>query len=263
MASDNKLIKFIQGQDWRIWLGTVITFLWLAGGIWYVVSVSMELPNQSFSPEAVGGFLEGAFAPLAFLWLVLGLFIQQRELANNTEALRLTSEQSVKQTQAIAATEMNARQESFFKIADNVKHQLGGISGMLFASGLGPIGSGRLSREQIDDHFTQAANGDNEVFARLFLSMHFLEEGGIAELLYGTEIRDRHSRNYMRAFDRLCRLARNCDVDSIIEDSLMQSALGLLYQRMIEHNPADQHPVNQIESAAESKAEPAALNIQS
>ena len=57
----------------------------------------------------IGNFLEGAFAPLAFLWLVLGLFMQQRELSNNTEMLRRTSEQSEKQTQAIAATEMNAR----------------------------------------------------------------------------------------------------------------------------------------------------------
>ena len=65
-----------------------------------------------------------------FLWLVIGLFIQQRELADNTEVLRQTSIQSEKQTQAIAATEMNARQETFFKIAENVKSQLGGITGM-------------------------------------------------------------------------------------------------------------------------------------
>jgi hypothetical protein len=50
------------------------------------------------------------FPGFAFLWLVLGLFIQQQELANNTQELRRTSEQSAIQTQAIAATEMNARQ---------------------------------------------------------------------------------------------------------------------------------------------------------
>jgi hypothetical protein len=184
------------------------------------------------------GLPAGAFAPLAFLWLVLGLFIQQRELANNTEALRQTSEQSEKQTQAIAATEMNARQETFFKIAENVKHQLGGISGMLYTSGLGPPGSGRFDRDQMDDYFSQMASGDCEIFARLFISMDFLEEGGLAELLYGTDIRGRHSGNYMRTFERLCRLAKNCDVDGIIEDALMQSAFGLLYLRMEEYRPA-------------------------
>lgn len=239
MSSENKILLFIRNRDWRIWLGLAITVVWIAGGLWYVARVTETSPTQNFGLEAVGSFLEGAFAPLAFLWLVLGLFIQQRELANNTEALRLTSEQSEKQTQAIAATEMNARQETFFKIAENVKHQLGGISGMLYTSGLGPVGSGRFNRDQMDDYFSQMAGGDCEIFARLFISMDFLEEGGLSELLYGTDIRIRHSKNYMRTFERLCRLAKNCDVDGIIEDALMQSAFGLLYLRMGEHNPDD------------------------
>lgn len=237
MSSDNKFVRFISDRDWRIWLGLVITVAWIGGGIWYLGQISETTPTQNFSLDAVGSFLEGAFAPLAFLWLVIGLFIQQQELAHNTDALRKTSEQSEIQTQAIAATEMNARQETFFKIAEAVRHQLGGISGMLLISGLGPVGSGRISREQMDDLFTQSAGGDCEVFARMFVSMDFLEEGGLPELLYGTDIRTRHTTNFMRTFERLCRLAQNCDVDGIIEDSLMQNAFGLLYRRMQEHRP--------------------------
>ncbi len=237
MASENRIIKFVRERDWRIWLGLVITIFWIGGGIWYISRVNETTPSMSFSLDAVGSFLEGAFAPLAFLWLVIGLFIQQQELAKNTEAIHKTSEQSEKQTQAIAATEMNARQETFFKIAESVKHQLGGISGMLLVSGLGPVGSGRINREQVDELFAQSAAGDCEVFARMFISMDFLEEGGLAELLYGTDIRRRHSRNFMRTFERLCRLAQNCDVDGIIEDSLMQNAFGLLYRRMQQHMP--------------------------
>ncbi len=237
MPSDNKFVRFFVDRDWRIWLGLVITIFWISGGIWYIAQVSETTPTQNFSLDAVGSFLEGAFAPLAFLWLVIGLFIQQKELAKNSEALRKTSEQSEIQTQAIAATEMNARQETFFKIAEAVKHQLGGISGMLLVSGLGPVGSGRISREQMDDLFSQTARGDHTVFARMFISMDFLEEGGLEELFYGTEIRIRHSTNFMRTFERLCRLAKNCDVDGIIEDSLMQGAFGLLYLRMKELKP--------------------------
>jgi hypothetical protein len=37
----------------------------------------------------------------------------------------------------------------------------------------------------------------------------------------------------------LCRLAKNCDVDGIIEDSLMQSAFGLLYLRILDYRPPD------------------------
>ncbi|RLA29336.1 MAG: hypothetical protein DRQ63_01130 [Gammaproteobacteria bacterium] len=247
MGTNNALIRFIHGTDWRIWLGIIITLLWIVGGGWYVLQVSETAPTQNFSLAAVGSFLEGAFAPLAFLWLVLGLFIQQRELANNTEAVRRTSEQSEKQTQAIAATEMNARQETYFKIAENVKHQLGGISGMLLVSSIGPVGSGRINREQMDDYFAQAARGDDSVFARMFISTDFPDEGGLEEMLYGTEIRTKHSRNYMRAFEKLRRLARNCDVDRIIEDTLMQGAFGLLYERMVTYDPKSTNAASSTE----------------
>ncbi|MDO5612066.1 MAG: hypothetical protein Q4G14_02355 [Paracoccus sp. (in: a-proteobacteria)] len=36
----------------------------------------------------LGDFLAGAFAPIAFLWLVLGFFQQGRELQNSSESLR-------------------------------------------------------------------------------------------------------------------------------------------------------------------------------
>jgi len=239
MAATNRVIKFITDRDWRIWFGLVVTFIWITGGLWFVGSSVRADPDQSLTLGVIGNFLEGAFAPLAFLWLVLGLFMQQRELANNTEALLRTSEQSEKQTQAIAATEMNARQETFFKIAESVKGQLGGITGMLFASGLGPVGSNRYSREEIDVMFQQAGNGDDGVFARQFLSMDFLEEGGLQSLLYDTEIRRRHTRNFRCTFKRLRELARGCDVAGIIVDSLNQSAFGLLYQRSSLYMPED------------------------
>ncbi len=248
MVTGTMIRHFFSDRDWRIWLGVVITVFWVSGGIWYVNFINESDPSQTNSLAAIGSFLEGAFAPLAFLWLVLGLFIQQRELANNTEAIRRASEQSEKQTLAIAATEMNARQETFFKIAEGVKHQLGGISGMLLVSGIGPVGSGRFDRAHMDSLFSQAATGDNAIFARQFLSLDFEEEGGLPEILYGTDVRIRHARNYRCTFERLCRLAKNCDVDGIIEDSLMQTAFGLLYQRMLEHAPeGDVSPSTQAE----------------
>ena len=239
MASSNRFVTFISDRDWRIWFGLAVTFIWITGGLWFVVASVRADPHQELTLGVIGSFLEGAFAPLAFLWLVLGLFMQQRELANNTEALKRTSEQSEKQTLAIAATEMNARQGTFFKIAGSVKHQLGGISGMLFASGLGPVGSNRFDRDAIDAMFEQAGNGDCEIFARQFLSMDFLEEGGLQALLYETEIRRRHTRNYRRTYERLIDLAKGCDVGGIIVDSLNQSAFGLLYQRMDDYMPED------------------------
>lgn len=239
MESGNRLTRFIAARDWRIWFGLIVTFAWIGGGLFFVVGSVQADPDQDLTLDVIGSFLEGAFAPLAFLWLVLGLFMQQKELANNTEMLRRTSEQSEKQTQAIAATELNARQETFFKIAESVKNQLGGITGMLFASGLGPVGSSRFSREEITEMFEQAGNGDCEIFARQFLSMDFLEEGGLQSLFYETDIRRRHTRNFRRTFERLVELAEGCDVAGIIVDSLHQSAFGLLYQRSSEYMPDD------------------------
>ncbi|MGI9262388.1 MAG: hypothetical protein ACR2QR_10160 [Woeseiaceae bacterium] len=237
MSETNAVMEFVRRRDWRIWFGVVVTATWIGGGLWYVIAVSRSTPQQEFTLDVIGSFLEGAFAPLAFLWLVIGLFIQQRELANNSEALRKSSEQSEKQTLAIAATEMNARQGTFFKIKENVYQQLGGISGMLYSSSIGPAGTGAMSREEMDENFKHVADGDCEIFARLFLSQGFLGDVDLADLFYGTEVRQRHSKNYMRTFERLCRLAKNCDVDGIIEDSLMQNAFGLLYVRMRNANP--------------------------
>ena len=244
MNTSTGFLAFLARRDWRIWFGVVVTALWISGGIWFVAYSAAQDPNQKFTLEAIGGFLEGAFAPLAFLWLVLGLFIQQRELTRNTEALRLTVAQSEKQTQAIAATEMNARQETFFKIAENVKQQLSGISGMLFMSGLGPVGSGRYSRDEMDESFRNAGEGDFSIFARQFLTIDALEEGGLPALFYETEIRRKHTRNYCRTFSRLLRLAEGCDVDGIITDSLRQSAFGLLYDRMKLHAPESAESVS-------------------
>jgi hypothetical protein len=36
----------------------------------------------------LGRFLEGTFAPLVFLWLVMGYFLQQKELSENTTAIQ-------------------------------------------------------------------------------------------------------------------------------------------------------------------------------
>ncbi len=232
MTSGNAFTRFVRSHDWRISFGIIVTVLWIGIGGWYVIAIGRATPDGEMTLGVIGSFLEGAFAPLAFLWLVIGLFIQQKELAKNSEALRATSEQSEKQTQAIAATEMNARQETFFKIKENVHSQLGGITGMLYASSKGPVGDGEMSREKMSDYFKQVADGDCEVFARLFLSLSFLEEDNMSDLFFGTDVRLRHSENYLRTFERLCRLAKNCDVDGIIEDSLMQNAFGLLYIRI-------------------------------
>lgn len=220
-------------SDWRILFALILTFLWF---VFLIVYIARNVGWGSFIDlpiEEMGAFLEGAFAFLAFLWLVIGLFIQQSVLAQNNEELRRNNLNSEKQTQAIAATELNARQETFFKIADGTRRQLGAISGMLFISSHGPVGDSSYSSEQLAEIWKQFASGDFEVFSRMFLNLQVtLENEQMQELFFGTEIRKRHSENFIVGFDRILKLAQECDMDNIITDSLIYSAHGLLNVRM-------------------------------
>ncbi len=224
-------------QDWRILFGLLLTLFWFGFLAIYIArnvgwDLFMDLPIND-----MGAFLEGAFAFLAFLWLVIGLFIQQSVLAENNEELRRNNLHSEKQTLAIAATELNARQETFFKIAEATRRQLGAISGMLFISSQGPVGDNNYSSEELAEIWKQFASGDTEVFSRMFLTIAAVAEMDFSDLFYGTEIRRRHSENFIVGFDRIINLARECDTDNIILDSILYSAHGLLNSRLRELHP--------------------------
>ena len=223
-------------KDWRISLGLLFTLLWLVLGFLYIASNVGWAAFFQLPIDQMGTFLEGAFAPLAFLWLVIGLFIQQSVLAENNEELRRNNLHSEKQTHAIAATELNTRQETFFKIYENARRQLGAISGLLFISSQGPVGNQNYSEERLSELWSQFATSDYEVFSRLFLTAQALNDEA-EDLFYGTEIRRRHCENFIVSFDRLLKMARGCDKDNVIQDTIIWSAHGLLSTRMRERHP--------------------------
>jgi hypothetical protein len=215
-----------------------VSAIWIGSGLYYIVGFVGWDVFWAQGTDALGSFLEGAFAPLAFLWLVIGLFIQQKELARNNEELAKTNEHSSQQTQAIAATELNARQETFFKISENVRRQLSNIAGMLLISAKGPVGDQTFSAQEIGAFWERHSSGDDEFFSRQLLTMAGPgAEELFKDLFYGTEIRTRHSENYIKNIRRLLRLASDCDIDGIISDSLRDTAHGLLYRRMRDFHP--------------------------
>lgn len=224
-------------KDWRILFALVLTVLWFIFLFIYVGGSVGWVNFMDMPIEQMGTFLEGAFAFLAFLWLVIGLFIQQSVLAQNNEELRRNNLHSEKQTLAIAATELNARQETFFKIAESTRRQLGSISGLLFISSQGTVGNNRYTAEHMAELWKQFAGGDAEVFSRLFLTIAALDDTDYEDLFYGTAIRKRHTDNFLVGYDRLIELARGCDTDNIIVDGLIYSAHGLLNNRMRELHP--------------------------
>jgi hypothetical protein len=77
--------------EYRFRLGLGLTAVWVATmtALFYWSSTQA---NQ-LKPNEWGDFFAGVFAPLAFLWLVLGYLQQGEELRLSTEALRLQAEE--------------------------------------------------------------------------------------------------------------------------------------------------------------------------
>jgi hypothetical protein len=232
-------------MNWRIWLGLATTATWFLLGVLYISSTIGWSNFSTLPAEELGNFLEGAFAPLAFLWLVIGYFLQQKELEQNTAALRAqaseihrTAEQAVIQSQNLAASELHARQEAFLQIANSVKGQLGSIAGLLYISSQGNTGTGRATQQEVAKLFsTQGSGVDVEVFSRRLLEVHLSSDDPREQfdLFYGTEVRARHTNNFIFTFERLLRRAAEVDMDNIIHDALAASGNGFLYRIMKRH----------------------------
>ncbi len=228
-------------SPWYVRLGIVATVTWFGVAAAYVHAEIGWTRFQHLQADTLGNFLEGVFAPLAFLWLVIGYFLQQAEIHQNTEALRAqaveiqrTAEQAIIQSQAIAANEVHARQETFLRIAEQVKAQLGTIVGMLWVSSQGATGNGLVSAEEQSRMFNQLSARDTEVFARRMIETHFqAPQAERMALFYGTRVRARHSNHFVVTFERLMARARDCDPDGLILGALRYSAHGLVYDLII------------------------------
>lgn len=232
-------------MNWRIWLGLGLTGTWILLGVAYISANIGWRPFAILPADQLGNFLEGAFAPLAFLWLVIGYFLQQKELEQNTEALRSqaieirrSAEQAVIQSENLVASERHARQEAFLQIAQSVRAQLGSIAGLLFISSQGSSGDDTVSqKEQAELFATQGQGIDTEVFSRRLLTTNLSLDNQQArlDLFYGTEIRARHTNNFIFTFERLLTRAQEVDSENMIHDALSASGHGFLYRIMKQH----------------------------
>jgi hypothetical protein len=186
---------------------------------------------------SLGSFLEGAFAPLAFLWLVVGFFLQQKQLTENTRTIQMqlaemrrTAEQAEIQSRAIAADELHSRQDTFMRLVAMVKEQLGNLGGFIATSHL-------EGGDEMVELWESVGKGDDGAFSRRIIWWCWTGEVLPPDLFYGTEPRVRHSRLFIRAFERLRRSASQCDPDGMISEALDDSFHGAVYRLMIEHRP--------------------------
>ncbi len=214
-------------MDWRVTLGLTLTTVWIGTGLIYLLSI-VGIGNFVMLPTAdIGSFLEGAFAPLAFLWLVIGHFMQQKEITANTTAIKLQEESARKM-------ELHSRRDSYFKLMSLVNDQLGAISAFHFISVCGPTGNGEMTSEEFAELRGVASTSDNALFVRRMISLAINnreDPAALHDIFYGTEIRSRHSENYWTTFNKLLDAAKDVDTDEMLTDALLNgSAQGLLFR---------------------------------
>lgn len=96
-------------KDKRLLFGLIITIVWLL-----FTAYMLSSQKQPTELNAWGDFFAGFFAPLAFLWLVLGYLQQGEELRQSTKALELQAEElrnSVEQQSRLVAVSREQMQQ--------------------------------------------------------------------------------------------------------------------------------------------------------
>jgi hypothetical protein len=204
-------------STWLLRLGLGLTIAWVLAQLYYIFEVVGFDHFVAEGPPSVGGFLEGAFAPLAFLWLVIGFFLQREELQRSSRS--------------IAANEQHARQEAFLRLSRLIHQQLGVRAGLLFVSSQSPAAGGPSTPEEMQSMWSALGSGDEHVFARAMMGLHFQsdEDRDSWELFWSTPIRTRHSDNFLEVFARMLDRARACDTDGLLVETLLGSTNGQLY----------------------------------
>lgn len=221
-------MRYIENKnvDWRVILGVTLTAIWIGTGMVYLVAKVGVFNFIDLPTGEIGSFLEGAFAPLAFLWLVIGHFMQQSEISANTTAVQLQEKSAQRQ-------ELHSRRNSYFKLLDLVQEQLGSIAGFHYISVLGPTGSAEISS---DDYANMRAESsqDSALFVRKMVSLaaaNTSDREKIMEIFFGTEIRTRHSENFETTFGKLLNSGRAVDQDDMVVNALLfGSPFGMLYR---------------------------------
>lgn len=229
--------------DWRIWLGVGATAVYLLLALAYVLSQGFG-EFISLPADNLGSFLEGAFAPLAFLWLVIGYFLQQRELHEASRALRaqheeirIANKQTALQTQSLKASEVHARQQAYLDLANQIRSQLGSIAGLLYISSQAADLGGHVSVEEQGRLFKELSVNDTEVFSReiIYFYQTTADESERYDFFYGTPIRARHSNHFAQTFENLLKRAELADEEYVFRNALLYSAHGIVYRMLIDY----------------------------
>ncbi len=225
---NNSLFKDVKEYNWYnssrpFKVGIILTVIWIGFGIFYI-SQSVGWSGFLDQPmDVIGSFFEGAFAPLLFLWIVIGFFLQQKDIAENAKNIAKQAQQ----------TQLN----TFLSLSKMVLQQLGVISGHIYMATQGPSANGRETEESASSLWTKF-HSDDRIFIRKLLEYGSVAESSTdlkPEVYFGNETVSRHTYAYIQTFEKLITDAQTCDPDFVVRDALLTgTGQGVLYRTIMD-----------------------------
>jgi len=134
-------------------IGLLLTAAYLIS-VFTIVVIFWEYLS-GLEPNAWGDFLAETFGPLALAWIVLGFFLQSRELQHSVDALRLQAEElrnSVEQQKAMVAVsneQLALEIETRDRLDRNERAETTPFFTLLYSKNLS-MSIGLLDREYLD-----------------------------------------------------------------------------------------------------------------
>lgn len=215
--------------------GYLVTGTWLVALPVYVLHFMGWEKFAAMSPNEFGDFLAGAAAPLAFFWLVIGYLQQGKQLRlqrlelelqrNELELQRKETErlanEAAKQASSIAANELHARKDTFFRFAEMVSSEQQSIGGDLYE---GIFGTNSVHG------WVQVSNGDIDYFYRSILRRIFSQDVEVTKAKFQANTAlGQCAEKFKNNFRNLITEAEKCDSERNIIRQYEFGWMGNLY----------------------------------
>ncbi len=105
------MMKWVK-DHWPIALGLCLTIVWIAFVFWFLTTFNHWSEIFDLKPNTFGDFAAGVSAPLAFLWLVIAVVLQGRELKLQRAELTLNREVLQLQIEELKSTSEQMRNQT-------------------------------------------------------------------------------------------------------------------------------------------------------
>ena len=99
-------------DHWPIAFGVSLTLIWIAFAFWFLAAFNHWSDIFELKPNTFGDFAAGVSAPLAFLWLVIAVVLQGRELKLQRAELALNRDVLKLQIEELKSTSEQLRSQT-------------------------------------------------------------------------------------------------------------------------------------------------------